>query len=949
MIGRTISHYRIVSELGSGGMGVVYEAEDTRLGRHVALKLLPIEACCDPQAMDRFLREARIISSLSHPHICTLHDIGEHDGQQFMVMELLEGESLRARIARGPLTLHEVLDLGTQVADALDAAHSAGVIHRDIKPANLFITRRGHAKVLDFGVAKLATVDSAGRADLSQTIAASELTTIGSAVGTIAYMSPEQARGQEIDARSDLFSLGLVLYEMASGRQAFTGATSAVIFEGILTRTPEPPSHANANVPAELDRIIAKALEKDRETRYQTAAEVRADLKRLSRETESGGISLATGSHTVTAAAAPPTAGPPPSRAGAKRAVLVAAPLVTIAAVAGLLLWQSQRTPALASRDTVVLADFRNRTGDTVFDDTLSEALAVQLRQSPFLNLLPDQQVQATLALMGRPPLEPLTPELGREVCQRTGAKAMLGGTIASLGSAYVLTLSAQNCVTGEILVEEQVQANAKEGVVTALGAAASRLREELGESLAMVQRYDQAIEAATTPSLEALKAYSQGMTTRRTQGDFESVPYFRRAIQLDPEFALAHGRLGTVLSNIGERADAERAATRAFELRDKVSERERLYIEARYHSTVTRELAKAVESYRLLLATYPDDYAAHSNLGSIYRDLGSQKDAVAHLEEAVRLAPAQPIGRSNLGAAYLAERRFDEARRQFEEVLTLQESVGARSGLYVIATLTGDQSLADSQIAAAKGQRDEGDLVATRAQAAAFRGQMKEAERLMEEVFRLGQGANRLPQLGEAFLGLALAQAILGYPDAARAWFTRVQRHDMIREGATDEVLALAAVLGDAALGKPYLDRAIAHVTRVALPERAALSARGIRALAALAAGRHQEAYDDAIAVSADPSQVEHAFVAGMAALRLQRWDDAVAAFDRVGSQRGKLGLSPLVPVSRVMAARAHAGAGRGAAAREAYADAFTIWQQADDDMPLLVAARAEFARLGS
>ena len=363
----------------------------------------------------------------------------------------------------------------------------------------------------------------------------------------------------------------------------------------------------------------------------------------------------------------------------------------------------------------------------------------------------------------------------------------------------------------------------------------------------------------------------------------------------------------------------------------------------------MTRELAKAIESYRLLLATYPDDYAAHSNIGSLYRDLGSLKEAMAHLEEAVRLAPAQPIGRSNLGAAYLAERRFDEARRQFEEVLKLQESISARSGLFVIATLTGDQALADAQMPPRRDSATKVDLVGDPRAGGGIQWADEGSGAVDGGGVPPGPGRQPPALAGEAFLGLALAQAILGYPDAARAWFTRVQRHDMIREGATDEVLALAAVLGDAALGKPYLDRAIAHVTRVALPERAALSARGIRALAALAAGRHQEAYDDAIAVSADPSQVEHAFVAGMAALRLQRWDDAVAAFDRVGSQRGKLGLSPLVPVSRVMAARAHAGAGRGAAAREAYADAFTIWQQADDDMPLLVAARAEFARLGS
>ncbi|MBA3271604.1 MAG: protein kinase, partial [Acidobacteria bacterium] len=430
MIGKTISHYRIISQLGSGGMGVVYEAEDTRLGRHVALKLLPPEARLVPEAVDRFLREARIISTLSHPHICTLHDVGEFEGQQFMVMELLEGEPLKARIARGPLALEDLLDLGAQIADALDAAHSAGVVHRDLKPANLFVNRRGQAKVLDFGVAKLAESGPQEHPDLAQTLMGSELTTVGSAIGTVAYMSPEQARGQDIDARSDLFSFGEVLYEMATAKQAFPGPTPAVIFEGILTKQPPPPSQMNANIPEGFDRIIFKALEKDRETRYQTAAEMRADLKRLKRDSE-------TGKTLLSGTAAPTGAG------RRRRALFLGAPLVTAAVVGGVVLWQSQRTPALTERDTVVLADFRNRTGDTMFDDTLSQALAVQLRQSPFLNLLPDQQVESTLRLMGREPMGPLTPEIVREVCVRAGARAMLAGTIAGIGNNYLITLSA--------------------------------------------------------------------------------------------------------------------------------------------------------------------------------------------------------------------------------------------------------------------------------------------------------------------------------------------------------------------------------------------------------------------------------------------------------------------------------------------------------------------------
>jgi eukaryotic-like serine/threonine-protein kinase len=960
VIGRIVSHYRIVSELGSGGMGVVYEAEDTRLGRHVALKLLPVESGRDAQAMERFLREARIVSTLSHPHICTLHDIGDHDGQQFMVMELLEGELLRSRIARGPLPVADLLDLGAQIADALDAAHGAGVIHRDIKPANLLITRRGQAKVLDFGVAKLA--QTGPQSDLASTIGRSDLTTAGSAVGTVAYMSPEQARGQEIDARSDLFSFGLVLYEMATGQPAFSGPTSAVIFEGILTKTPHSPSHLNANLPAELDHIVSKALEKDRETRYQTAAEVRADLKRLKREIESGHTSATSTSHPASAApareiaSAPPissSTGPEPARTGSttRRALLIGAPVITIAVISGALLWQSQRAPALAARDTVVLADFRNRTGDAMFDDTLSEALAVQLRQSPFLNLIPEQQVQATLRLMGRESTDALTPELAREVCQRTGAKAMLGGTIASLGTSYVLTLAAQDCRSGETLAEEQVEARAKEEVINSLGQAASHFRGRLGESLSMVQRYDQNIEAATTPSLEALKAYSQGMTTRRTQGDFESVPFFRRAIELDPAFALAYARLGTVLGNLGEREEAEKAAARSFELREKVSERERFYIEARYHTTVTRDAAKAIEAYQLLLGIYPDDYAAHSNLGILFRQHGRLNEGIAQLEEAVRLGPGQPIARINLAEAYTAADRLADAEQQYGEVLKLQESIAARAGLFRVATLAGDQARADAQVAAVRGRRDEFVMILHRAQAACFRGQMKEAAQLADDLFLQLQSLNRLHLAGENFVVLGIAHALVGRTDRARAELNRVHRYNMAVEGTTDELVALAAALGDAPLASKYLDRAIQHVRKVALREAADRTERAIRALEALAAGRNQQAYDLAVSVTpkadGDPMEQHVIFVGGLAALRLEHWDEATRAFQELTVNRRKLGISPLVGVVHVMLARAHAGAGRTSDARKAYEEAFTIWKAADPDLPLLVDARREYEKL--
>jgi eukaryotic-like serine/threonine-protein kinase len=940
MVGQTISHYRTLSALGSGGMGVVYEAEDLRLGRHVALKLLSPDAGGDAAALDRFMREARIVSTLSHPHICTLHDIGEHNGQPFMVMELLEGESLKQRIGRGPLPIDEVLELGVQIGDALDAAHAAGVIHRDIKPANLFITRRGQAKVLDFGVAKLAASDGEDRPELAHTQSVGERTTAGAAIGTVAYMSPEQARGQEIDARSDLFSFGEVLYEMATGAPAFAGSTPAVIFEGILTKQPIPASHVNANVPAELDRIISKALEKDRETRYQSAAELRADLKRLKRETDTGyTLAGATGAAGATNAT---------NRRSRKRMLLVGAPVVTLAVIGGAIMWQSQQTPALAMRDTVVLADFRNRTGDTMFDDTLSEALAVQLRQSPYLNLLPEPQVQMTLQQMGRPAMEPLTPEVAREVCVRSSAKAMLGGTIAAVGNTYLLTLGAQDCVSGNILAEEQASATGKDNVVAALGQAASTFRSKLGESLASVRQYDKHIEQATTRSLEALKAYSQGMTARRTHGDYDSVAFFRRAVELDPEFALALARLGTVLGNLGQNDEAVKVARRAYDLREKVSERERLYIEARFYTTVDRNPEKAIEAYRLLLATYPDDYAANTNIGSLYRNSGRLREALQHLEEGVRLGPTQPLAHLNLGGAYMDDGRFDDARREYEAVLGIQESLNARLRLATLATWTGDRALAEKHLAEAKTPRGEPDLLAVRAQAAAHNGQLEESSRWTNELLRALVTAKRLKDLSGLMFGLTINQAMTGRLDDARAL-----RDQLLKAGAgdadSDGIVALAAIMGEKDVVRTHVDRVLKQLGANAKTEESQKAERAVRALDAFANQRYEQAYDLAAANGTDFAQRNGVFLAGLAALRLQRWNDAVTMFEAWLAFGLKNGLSPMHAVGKIMLARALAGSGRASDARKAYEEAFRIWKDADPDLPLLLEARREYQQLSS
>ncbi len=588
MIGRQVLSYRIQRQLGAGGMGIVYEADDTRLGRRVALKFLPASLHESPDASARFEREARILSSLNHPNICTIHDIGTttDDGHErrFIVMELLEGESLRARIHGQPLALDLIVDVGSQIGDALDAAHDKGIVHRDIKPANIFITKRGQAKLLDFGVAKPA--DDAGAGGEETRAMTEQLTMPGTTVGSINYMSPEQARGQEIDSRSDLFSLGAVLYEMATGHQAFAGPTTAVVYDAILNRQPPASGSLNAEVPADLDRIIMRALEKDARLRYQTAGDLVADLRRLRRDTDVR-RGVASGSSPVlaptvaptTTVSEPATSAPTPAAAPATAAVgrrprwaLVGVPAALVLGVAGFWLWNSTRTPAFTERDVLVVADFANSTGDAVFDDALKQAVSVQLQQTSFVTLLADQQVQTTLALMRRPPEEPVIGAVARELCQRAGARATVEGSIAPLGSSYVIALGVHDCQSGAAIAQEQTQADSKEGVLKAVGTTVTSLRQRLGESLASIKKNDVPVEA-TTSSLEALRAYGQGQKARATKPDDAAIPFFQQAIDKDPNFALAHARLGVVYSNVGRPADAKASLRKAFDLRDRVSE----------------------------------------------------------------------------------------------------------------------------------------------------------------------------------------------------------------------------------------------------------------------------------------------------------------------------------------------------------------------------------------
>jgi len=970
-----VSHYRILEKLGAGGMGEVYLAEDMKLGRKIAIKILSEEFTTNKDRLHRFEQEASAASNLNHPNILTIHEMGIDEGRHYIATEYIDGVTLRRKMAASQLETHTILDIAVQVASALEEAHAAGIVHRDIKPDNIMVRRNGYVKVLDFGLAKLTETVDRSPADGEAATRVLVHTDAGVVMGTSHYMSPEQARGKPVDARSDIWSLGVVIYELIAGRTPFEGETSTDVIVAITQKEPPPLARFAPDVPAELDWIVMKALRKDRDERYQTIKELITDLKRLKQrlefETElersaspvsftRSKISDFPGAPTTIAQQPVPTAEKTISHVssaeyivtGLKRnklaAALIALVLIVVSASA-FYLYKRNSHPLMTERDTVLLTDFVNTTGEPVFDGTLKQALAVNLGQTPFLNLFPEDRVRETLRFMGRQPDDRITRDVGREICERQGIKAMLTGSIVSLGSHYVITLEAVNPRSGDPIAREQIEAESKERVLASLSTAAMNLRKKLGESLSSMQKYDVNIEQATTSSLEALKAYTMANDERAKGRSPEALTFYRRAVDLDPNFAMAYARIGVQYVNDEQLETAKAYVQKAYDLRDRVSERERLYIEEKYYSYITGEIDQTIETLKTWARLYPNDFIPHNNLSINYKMIGRHEEALKEALEAVRLSPSNISGHDNVVDSFISLGRFDEAEQAERESQKINpDSLTAHVKNYHFAFLRQDQAAMDREANWAKGRPEEGLFNGLLSAAALYSGKLKQSEELRKRAVEMLKQQNRAENASSILMGLANDLMYIGKCDQAKA--NAKAALDLLRgQMNLANGAAIYAACDDRDQAQKLLDEA-----RAAYPKNTVINTI-VPPIVTAGIEESRGNVSQAIQLFESIRGYEGGLVLGLGTtfgrghlyLKQRMGNEAAAEFKKVIDQRGIDILSCTHVLAHLGLGRALALNGDTAGARKSYQDFFALWKDADHDLPVLVEARKEYEAL--